>query len=108
MIPNRVVASTLRMYADKIEKNEWGLDDEEMQSLVATMFNRKRNIEQICQDYGISRATLNRWQEKGKLPPFHKDSGGKYYLYSNEADAAIRRWERAHMYEAAKPPRHDT
>lgn len=53
-------------------------------------------IEEICQHYGISRATHSRWVECGKLPPLRKDSGGKKYNYLHECEEALSLWNNEH------------
>lgn len=88
----KIAAMVLRTAASTIEANESELDDDEIKELVLFFTHRKINIEQTCQRYGISRATLNRWQGCGKLPPFHKDSGGKMFLWQDEADRSIAAW----------------
>lgn len=96
MITNRLISKELRDIADRIDDGTCGVDDEEGQMIYSAMMNRKMNIEKICQTYGISRATLNRWQNKGKLPPFRKDSGGKDYLFSLEIEESLKRWNSTH------------
>lgn len=91
-----MIVKMLRSAADQIEEGSCGMDDEELLAMSEFFMRRKINIEQICQRYGITRATLNRWQQKGKLPHFHKDSGGKDYLFSDEADECVSRWSLAH------------
>lgn len=91
---SKVVARLLRTAATTIETDEGALDDEEIHEIILLFTHRKLNIEQTCQRYGISRATLNRWQDSGKLPPFHKDSGGKMYLWQDEADRSIEEWDK--------------
>lgn len=90
------IARMLRTSADMVENGTCGLDDEELLAMAEFLSRRKLNIEQICQRYGISRATLNRWQDKDKLPPFRKDSGGKDYIFSDEADEWVKKWEKTH------------
>lgn len=53
-------------------------------------------IEEICQYYGISRATHARWVEKGKLPPLRKTGGGKKYNYLHECEEYLRNWNDKH------------
>lgn len=93
MDATKIVTKLLRLAAESIEANRVSLDDEEISEMIAMFSHRKINIEQTCQRYGISRATLNRWQESGKLPPFRKDSGGKVYLWQDEADRCISAYE---------------
>ena len=88
-----LIARMLRQVADKIDNGSCGLDDEEMLAIGQMMVHRKLNIEQVCQHFGISRATLNRWQQCGKLPPFRKDSGGKDFLWLDEAEEAVNEYE---------------
>lgn len=95
MDAHRTAAKIFYKIAELIENGGLGLEDEELLAICETMARRKLNIEKVCQRYGITRATLNRWQQKGKLPPFHKDSGGKDYLFSDEADNYIARWTMA-------------
>ena len=85
-----IIAKLLRQMADKIDSGQCGLDDEEMIAIGSMILHRKINIEQTCQHFGISRATLNRWQQCGKLPPFRKDSGGKDFLWLDEAEETVR------------------
>ena len=54
------------------------------------LIDRKLYIEQICQRYGITRATLNRWQQKGKLPPFRHEASRKSYILLSEADRSVK------------------
>lgn len=93
MDATKIVTKLLRLAAESIESNRVSLDDEEIGEMIAMFSHRKINIEQTCQRYGISRATLNRWQENGKLPPFRKDSGGKVYLWQDEADRCVSAYE---------------
>lgn len=96
---------------DELDKMQCGVGHDEMKKVVERLYelpqekrmeiiekfvDRKIGIEQICQRYGITRATLNRWQRKGKLPSFRKDCGGKDYLFTGEADEWVRRWENNH------------
>lgn len=53
-------------------------------------------IEEICQYYGISRATHARWVLSGKLPKLHKDSGGKKFNYLHECEDALNTWNKQH------------
>lgn len=92
---SKIAARLLRTAATTIESGEDELDDDEIREIILLFTHRKLNIEQICQRYGISRATLNRWQECGKLPQFRKDSGGKMFLWQDEADGAIAQWSAA-------------
>lgn len=96
MNATKVVARLLKLAAESIEANRLSLDDEEISEMIAMFSHRKINIEQTCQRYGISRATLNRWQECGKLPPFMKDSGGKAYLWQDVADKSVSDYENSH------------
>lgn len=97
MYSQKQLARLLRQTAIEVETNKnCGTDDEDLETLAAFLNHRKRNIEQICQDYGISRATLTRWQDKGKLPPFRKDSGGKCFLFRDEIEESLRKWNETH------------
>lgn len=88
----KTIAHLLRSVATMFDNDQCGLDDEEMAEVVAMFTHRKMNIEQTCQYFGISRATLNRWQQSGKLPQFRKDCGGKDYLYQDECDEYIAKY----------------
>lgn len=92
----KLCAKILREAADRIELGKCGLDDDELRAMATMFAHRKLNIEQTCQHFGISRATLNRWQQSGKLPEFKKDSGGKDYLWMDEAEETVERWEEEH------------
>ena len=89
----KTVARMLRDAADRIENGTCGLDDEELISLGSMLMRRKMNIEQISQHFGVARITINRWQQCGKLPPFHKDPGGKDYLFLDEIEDCVSKWE---------------
>lgn len=58
--------------------------------IASALVDRKLYIEQICQRYGITRATLNRWQQKGKLPPFRHEASRKSYILLSEADRFVK------------------
>lgn len=58
--------------------------------IASALVDRKLYIEQICQRYGITRATLNRWQQKGKLPPFRHEASRKSYILLSEADRSVK------------------
>lgn len=92
----KLFAKILRDAADRIDKGSCGLDDDELMAVAQMMVHRKMNIEQTCQHFGVSRATINRWQQCGKLPEFKKDSGGKDYLWMDEAEEAVETWEQNH------------
>lgn len=96
MISRRLIVQELRAIAKRIEDGTCGVDDEELIEIGAMLMSRKLNIEMVCQKYNISRATLNRWQQKGKLPPFRKDSGGKDYLLQTEIEESLRIWNQNH------------
>lgn len=90
-----MVARMLQQTAEDIKEGRFSLDDDEILEISSFLTRRKLNIEQICQQFGISRATLNRWQQEGKLPRFRKDSGGKCYLWLDECRTAVLAWERS-------------
>lgn len=92
----KLLARVLSDAAENIRTGKFALDDDEYMELFGAFTHRKMNIEKVCCYFGISRATLNRWQECGKLPQFHKDSGGKKYLCQDEIDDSIARWNAAH------------
>lgn len=92
-VSQKTIAKILRGVATMFEQDRCGLDDDELAEVVAMFTHRKMNIEQTCHYYGISRATLNRWQQSGKIPPFRKDCGGKDYLYQDECDESVRKYE---------------
>lgn len=91
----KIVARMLKDTAEKIDNGSCGLDEEELIALCSMFLHRKINIEQTCQHFGVSRATLNRWQQCGKLPPFHKDCGGKDYLWLDEAEEYVEAWNKS-------------
>lgn len=92
----KLYAKILRDAADRIDKDACGLDNDELMEVATIFVHKKMNIEQTCQHFNISRATLNRWQQSGKLPEFRKDSGGKDYLWMDEAEEAVEKWEQEH------------
>lgn len=63
---------------------------DKMLDIASALVERKLYIEQICQRYGITRATLNRWQQKGKLPPFRHEASRKSYILLSEADRSVK------------------
>ena len=63
---------------------------DKMLEIASALVDRKLYIEQICQRYGITRATLNRWQQKGKLPPFRHEASRKSYILLSEADRSVK------------------
>lgn len=63
---------------------------DKMLDIASVIVDRKLYIEQICQRYGITRATLNRWQQKGKLPPFRHEASRKSYILLSEADRSVK------------------
>lgn len=70
-------------HIDKIPRDK-------MLDIASALVDRKLYIEQICQRYGITRATLNRWQQKGKLPPFRHEASRKSYILLSEADRSVK------------------
>lgn len=70
-------------HLDKIPRDK-------MLEIASALVDRKLYIEQICQRYGITRATLNRWQQKGKLPPFRHEASRKSYILLSEADRSVK------------------
>lgn len=70
-------------HLDKIPRDK-------MLDIASALVERKLYIEQICQRYGITRATLNRWQQKGKLPPFRHEASRKSYILLSEADRSVK------------------
>ena len=70
-------------HLDKIPRDK-------MLDIASALVDRKLYIEQICQRYGITRATLNRWQQKGKLPPFRHEASRKSYILLSEADRSVK------------------
>ena len=70
-------------HIDKIPRDK-------MLEIASALVDRKLYIEQICQRYGITRATLNRWQQKGKLPPFRHEASRKSYILLSEADRSVK------------------
>ena len=66
---------------------------EEMARIAEAIIDRKMYEESICLKYGISRPTMYRWMEKGKLPcRFRKDGQGKKFLFESECDEALEKW----------------
>lgn len=74
---------------ERIRDGKCGLDDEEILELSKTILHRKLNIEQTCQEYGFSRATLYRKIESGEFPEPHKDPGGKEYFWQDEIETKL-------------------
>ena len=72
-------------HIDKIPRDK-------MLEIASALVDRKLYIEQICQRYGITRATLNRWQQKGKLPPFRHEASRKSSILSSEADRSVKEY----------------
>lgn len=94
-ITQKTIAHILRNVASMFEKDQCGMDEEEMIEFASLFLHKRMNIEKTCQHYGISRATLNRWQQQGKMPQFHKDSGGKDYLYLDECEEYLHKFQTA-------------
>lgn len=92
----KLVAKMIRQLADRIENGSCGLDDQELMEVAMMIAHRKVNIEQVCNNYGISRPTFYRWVECGKLPQPKKDSGGKEYLWLDEVEMSVETWEQTH------------
>ena len=90
-ITPHAIANLLRIFADSIEQMKGGLYDEEILAIASLLTNRKMSIEQTAQRYGVSRATVYRWIDAGKLPRPHKEPGGKEYMILNECDEYLSR-----------------
>jgi len=101
----------LKQIANDLESVDCGLSDDELKRSIAKfnslptekkaeiaekIINRKLYEEDIIARYGISRPTMYRWIEKGKLPPFHSEGGKKNYLFAIEADEAVSKYESDH------------
>lgn len=92
----KLFAKILRDAADRIDAGSCGLDEDELMSVAQMFTHRKMNIEQLGQYFNVSRATIYRWEDKGKLPEFRKDCGDKEYLFLDEAEEAVTKWEEEH------------
>lgn len=99
----------LRHVAEQLESVDCGMSSEELrraveqyealpedkrEQIAAVLTDRKLYEEDLCNRYGISRPTVYRWMEKGKLPKYRHDGGGKNYLYCLEADKTVREYEK--------------
>lgn len=91
-----LIARMLRMSADMIDNGKCGLDEEEMVSVASIIFHRKMSIEQCCTHYGVRKSTIIKWQSIGKFPCFRQDSGGNDFVWLDEADEYINKWELEH------------
>lgn len=86
VLSRKLVGKLLIDAGNRIINGTCGLDDDEILALSSTLLHRKLNIEQTCQTYGFSRATLFRKIERGEFPKPHKDSGGKEYFWQDEIE----------------------
>lgn len=80
----QILLSILRDTCARIERNECGLDDEEITEIARILCHHKLTEEQVCNRKHISRATLSRRILSGEYPPPHKEPGGKKYYYWDE------------------------
>lgn len=90
ILSRKLIGKLLIEVGNKIIDGSCGLDDEEILSISSTILHRKLNIEQTCQVYGFSRATLFRKIANKEFPKPHKDSGGKEYFWQDEIEMFIK------------------
>lgn len=69
---------------DRIDNNTCGMSLDDIIETFGPVIRKKLNAEQVCEHYGISRATLTRWMSSGKIPEPHKEPGGKIYWFADE------------------------
>lgn len=86
LLSRKLVGNLLINIGEKIKNGDCGLDDEEIKELSTMILHRKLNIEQVCNEYGFSRATLYRKIQSGEFPKPHKDPGGKEYFWQDEIE----------------------
>lgn len=87
---NKVVANIFREFADKIENDTCGVDEETLSDIANQIIHIKLNAEQMCAFMGhISRATLTRMIFDGRVPKPHKEPGGKEFWYRDEVEKHI-------------------
>lgn len=89
VLSRKLIGRLVKEAGEKIISGECGLDDEEIIELSKMILHRKLNIEQVCNEYGFSRATLNRKINSGEFPEPHKDPGGKEYFWQDEIETKI-------------------
>ena len=63
-----------------------GFDDDELFDFAMTLCHRKMYIGQIENAYNISTRTIERYIEKGYLPPFKSEPSGKKYLWQDDIE----------------------
>lgn len=83
------LAGKLEEAAKDLKSGKCSLDDEEITGITKAILHRKLNIEQVCNEYGFSRATLNRKIKDGLIPKPHKDPGGKEYFWQDEIETKL-------------------
>lgn len=69
---------------DRIDNNTCGMSLDDIIETFGPIIRKKLNAEQVCEHYGISRATLTRWISSGKIHEPHKEPGGKIYWFADE------------------------
>lgn len=65
---------------------EYSLDRDELNFLFELVAQKKLTIEQVCNKYNFSRATLYRRIKDNKFPKPHKEHGGKKYFLLSEIE----------------------
>lgn len=66
-----------------------GFDDDELFDFAMTLCHRKLYLGQIENTYKISTRTIERYIEKGYLPPFKSEPSGKKYLWQDEIESFL-------------------
>lgn len=66
-----------------------GFDDDELFDFAMTLCHRKMYIGQIENAYKISTRTIERYIEKGYLPPFKSEPSGKKYLWQDDIESFL-------------------
>lgn len=89
LLSRKLVGNLLIKIGEKIKNGECGLDDDEIKELSTMILHRKLNLEQVCNEYGFSRATLYRKIQSGEFPKPHKDAGGKEYFWQDEIEDCL-------------------
>ena len=79
-----VAKSILSDAINRIDNNTCGMSLDDIIETFGPVIRKKLNAEQVCEHYGISRATLTRWMSSGKITNPHKEPGGKIYWFADE------------------------
>ena len=85
------VVKQLRDVANKIEKGECELTDEEAGLILGTVGHIKMNLDEACRYVNLKQSRFRDLVRDGTLPKGHKKVGeSKLYWFKDELDIAIR------------------